>query len=86
MSVSRNNQKISNQPSGGGDKLQGLAPKATFFFKAPFSGRQYSTQTHSNDRTKIFIQNMLGGIGRGRSQFGPGADGIHPETLAKLGE
>jgi uncharacterized delta-60 repeat protein len=87
MSASRHNQKISNQPSGGGNKLQGLAPKATFFYKAPFSGRQYSTRTDSNDRTKIFIQNMLGGIGsRLNSQFGPSADGIHPEILAKLGE
>ena len=28
----RNNSKISNRPSGGGNKKQGLAPKATFFF------------------------------------------------------
>ena len=31
--VGRNNAKISNRPSGGGNKLQGLAPKATFFLK-----------------------------------------------------
>ena len=36
----RNNAKISNQPSGGGSKLQGLAPQATHFFIAPFTGSQ----------------------------------------------
>ena len=56
MSVGRYNASISNQPSGGGNKLQGLAPKATHFFKASFTGRQYSTDTgDGKDRHRIFI-------------------------------
>ena len=76
--VGKNNAKISNRPSGGGNKLQGLAPKATFFFKAPFTGRQYSTGSgDGQNRFKLVCMNQLGGIGRGRSQFGPTADGTN---------
>ena len=76
--VGRNNAKISNRPSGGGNKKQGLAPKATFFFKAPFTGQQYSTGSGSGrDRFKLVCMNQLGGIGRGRSQFGVTADGTN---------
>ena len=46
MSVNRNNCKISNRPSGGGNKLQGLAPKATNFFIAPYTGRDYSIEEY----------------------------------------
>ena len=74
----RHNSKISNQPTGGGSKLQGLAPRATNFYIANNTGNVYNTQTHSEDRHKIFIQNMLGGIGRMRSQFASNADGIIP--------
>jgi hypothetical protein len=74
----RNNSKISNRPSGGGNKKQGLAPKATFFFKAPFTGNQYSINSgDGRDRFRLVCMNQLGGIGRGRSQFGPSADGPH---------
>ena len=67
-----------NLNSGGGDKKQGLAPKATFFFKAPFTGRQYSTDSgDGSNRFKLVCMNQLGGIGRGRSQFGVNADGIN---------
>ena len=65
-----------NGNSGGGDKKQGLAPKATHFFKAPFTGRQYSTDTgDGKNRFSLVCVNQLGGIGRGRSQFNVHADG-----------
>ena len=74
----RNNSKITNRPSGGGNALQGLAPKATHFFKAPFTGQQYSTGSgDGKNRFKLVCMNQLGGIGRGRSQFGSTADGIN---------
>ena len=75
----RNNAKISNQPSGGGNKLQGLAPQATHFFKALSTGRQYSTQTYGGlGRFKIVCMNQLGGVGsRYNSQFAPTADGTN---------
>ena len=67
-----------NLNSGGGDKKQGLAPKSTFFFKAPFTGRQYSTDSgDGSNRFKLVCMNQLGGIGRGRSQFGTSADGTN---------
>ena len=70
------NSKIYNRPSGGGNKLQGLAPKATSFFLAPSTGRQYSTETgDGKNRHKEFCINQIGGIGRGRSQFRSNADG-----------
>ena len=76
MSVNRNNQKISNQPSGGGNKLQGLAPKATHYFKSLYTGRHYSTGSgDGKNRNVVFSMNQLGGIGRARSQFGFSADG-----------
>ena len=89
--VGKNNAKISNRPSGGGNKKQGLAPKATFFFKAPFTGRQYSTDSgDGSDRFKLVCMNQLGGIGRGRNQFGPSADGTNCDaedlTLQYLAE
>ena len=85
MSVNRNNQKISNQSSGGGNKKQGLAPNATNFFKANFTGRQYSTDSgDGKNRFKLVCMNQLGGIGRGRSQFGASADGLNC-PLAELG-
>ena len=78
MSSSRHNQKISNQPSGGGNKLQGLAPTATKFFKANFTGTQYSTDSgDGKNRNVVFCMNQLGGIGRGRSQFGSNAGGLN---------
>ena len=76
--VGKNNAKISNRPSGGGNKLQGLAPKATHFFIANATGQQYSTQSGSGkDRFKLVCMNQLGGIGKGKSQFASNADGTH---------
>ena len=78
MSVNRNNCKISNRPSGGGNKLQGLAPKATNFFIAPYTGREYSINSgDGRERFKLININQIGGIGKYRSQFNPSADGIN---------
>ena len=72
----KNNAKISNQPSGGGNKLQGLAPKATHFYMAPYTGQQYNTGTYAPNRFRLVCMNQLGGIGsRYNSQFAPTADG-----------
>lgn len=74
----RNNSKISNRPSGGGSKLQGLAPSATNFFIASSSGSQYVTQVGGANRNDTnFCINQLGGIGRERSQFSPSANGVN---------
>ena len=78
-----------NLNSGGGDKKQGLAPKATHFFKAPFTGSQYSTSSgDGTNRFKLVCINQLGGIGRGRSQFSVRADGANcpdcPDDLEKF--
>jgi hypothetical protein len=55
-----------------GDKLQGLAPKATHFFIAG-NGRagwnNYRKRTNAPRRNVIFCMNQLGGVGRARSQF-----------------
>ena len=60
MSVNRNNCKISNRPSGGGNKLQGLAPKATNFFIAPYTGRDYSINSgDGRGRFKLININIL---------------------------
>jgi len=82
MSTGRNNSKISNQSSGGGNKKQGLAPKATHFFKSLFTGSQYSTKSgDGSDRFMLVCMNQLGGIGRGRSQFGYSADGLNCKII-----
>ena len=65
-----------NLNTGVGNKKQGLAPKATNFFIAPYTGYQYSVDSgDGRDRFRLVCMNQLGGIGRGRSQFGPSADG-----------
>ena len=67
---------MSMQILGSGDKKQGLAPKATSYFKSYFNGSQYSTQTGSGqDRFKLVCMNQLGGIGKGKNQFASNADG-----------
>ena len=67
-----------NANFGGGNKKQGLAPKATFFFKAPFTGSQYDTESgDGKDRNLVLCMNQLSGVGRGRSQFSSSSDGIN---------
>ena len=87
----RYNASITNRNSGGGNKKQGLAPQATHFFKAPFTGSQYQTDTYAGlGRFRLVCMNQLGGIGsRYNSQFAPTADGTQcPEdfTLQYIAE
>ena len=66
--VGRNNKKITNRPSGGGNKKQGLDPKATHFFIPVSTRSQYSIDTGSGqDRFNFFCINQLGNIGGGRN-------------------
>lgn len=39
---------ITTYNQGGGPKKQGLAPNATFFFKAPYTGNNYRSRTYVN--------------------------------------
>ena len=63
---------------GGGNKKQGLLPTATNYFISR-AGHNNFYRAHGNNRNKVFCMNQLGGVGRGRSQFGPGSrDGVNP--------
>ena len=69
-----------------GEKLQGLPPQATGYYKAKYTGRDYSTRSgDGSNRNMIFCINRLGGVGRGRSQFNIGGinlpDGTRPCTV-----
>jgi len=77
MSVNRNTVKISNRPSGGGSKLQGL-PKTANISAATAKALSAKGMKAAPNRNLIICMNQLGGIGRGRSQFGPSADGMGP--------
>jgi len=74
MSVSRFNQRISNQPSGGGNKLQGLAPTTNKIVSA-IRAINISSWGPPETREKIVCMNQLGGIGTRHGQFSPSADG-----------
>ena len=72
----RNNSKIITRNQGGGNKLQGLAPHCTAFYIAKSTGQSYYTETgDGRNRNLVICVNQLGGIGKGRSQFRPNADG-----------
>ena len=72
--VGKNNKKITNRPSGGGDKLQGFAPTTN---KRSSSNRIIQNRAWGNTRNLIFNINQLGGIGnRMNSQFSTNSDGI----------
>ena len=70
----RNNAKISNRPSGGGDKLQGI-PSTTD--KKASANRVIQNRAWGQNRNIIFNMNQLGGIGRHRSQFLTNAGGLN---------
>ena len=74
MSVSRFNQRISNQPSGGGNKLQGLPPTTNKNVSA-IRMINISSWGPRETREKIICMNQLGGVGTRYGQFGPSADG-----------
>tara|TARA_B100001093_G_scaffold520417_1_gene615634 strand:+ start:4442 stop:4681 length:240 start_codon:yes stop_codon:yes gene_type:complete len=76
MSIVSSRKVNINADSGGGNKKQGLAPKATFFFKAPFTGQHYQIQSGDGKKRKVvFCVNQLSGVGRGISQFSSSSDG-----------
>lgn len=70
--VGRNNQKITNRPSGGGDKLQGFTSTTN---KRASSNRAIQFRAWGVKRNIVFCMNQLGGIGRHKSQFITPADG-----------
>ena len=69
----RNTAKISNRPSGGGNKLQGLTSTTD---KRSSSIRAIQNRSWGENRNIVFCMNQLGGIGRHKSQFNTSADGI----------
>jgi len=71
--VGKNNQKITNRPSGGGDKLQGLTSTTD---KPANSIRSIQNKAWGVHRNYVFCINQLGGIGRHFSQFENRADGV----------
>ena len=74
--VGRNNSKIITRNQGGGNKKQGLAPLATQFFISQANNVQYRTESgDGRSRDLVICVNQLGGVGKGRSQFRPNADG-----------
>lgn len=58
-----------------GNKLQGLVPMATGYYKANYTGNEYRSRADGNDRNMVFCINQLGGIGRISNMFAPNADG-----------
>ena len=68
----RNNAKIINKPTGGGNKKQGLT-STTNKSAAINSAIQHFSWGRNRDR--VYCMNQLGGIGRGYSQFSTNADG-----------
>ena len=74
ISVSNN---ISTVNQGGGNKLQGLAPTTNRPASLWPKGCHSRAWAPPNRRAEIVCMNTLGGIGRGRSQFNPSADGIN---------
>lgn len=74
--VGADNSKIIARNQHGGNKKQGLAPCATHYFMANATGKEYYTETgDGRQRFTLVCMNQLGGIGKGRSQFRPNADG-----------
>ena len=70
--VGKNNSKISNRPSGGGNKLQGITSTTD---KRSASIRTIQNRSWGENRNLIFCINQLGGVGRNKSQFHTPADG-----------
>jgi hypothetical protein len=55
---------------GGGDKLQGTAPSVGKMHNINYGS------SYGNNRNVVFYVNQLGGVGKGRSMFIAGADGV----------
>lgn len=84
--IGKNNSKITNRPSGGGNKKQGLAPKATHFFRPISSGSFFSNNTGGQNRFNFYCINQLGNIGGGlaNSMFSSFADGNNCQLQYEL--
>ena len=75
---------ITNRNSGGGSRLQGITPN-TNISASTHRAQQFRTQ--HNKRNYVFCINQLaGGVGRGRSMFVPGADGVVDCVPGIIGE
>ena len=75
MSLStKNNAKITNRPSGGGSKLQGLPSLKN---QSASSINAIKKRGGGDRRNLIFCINQLGGIGRHNSQFSSSADNVN---------
>ena len=80
------NSRRTTQNQGGGDKKQGIAPHATHWYIANSTGSEYYTKSgDGRNRFHLVCLNQLGGIGRGRSQFRPNADGARGEACQLRG-
>ena len=67
--------RISNRPSGGGSKKAGI-PSSTNISMWTHVGFRNRDVTCDCNPGFISCTNQLGGIGKGKSQFGPSADGV----------
>ena len=72
--IGRNNAKITNRPSGGGSKLQGLTSTTN---KKTDTIRAIKERAWGENRNIVFCMNQLGGVGRHKSQFHTPADGLN---------
>ena len=59
-----------NGDVGGGNKLQGTAPSVGKMHNINYGS------SHGNNRDVVFYVNQLGGVGKSRSMFITGADGV----------
>jgi surface protein len=64
-----------NGPVGGGNKLQGLVSSVGKIYNVNYS------KSYGQNRNTVFYMNQLGGIGKSRSMFITGADGVHTLSL-----
>ncbi len=64
---------------GGGDALQGTPPTPS---RVALARYVYERANGGVSRHWVFCQNQLGGVGRGRGQFGPGKRGGVSQTCA----
>ena len=79
--VGRNNSKISNRPSGGGDKLQGLTSTTN---KKVTAINAIQNRSWGDNRNLVFCINQFGGVGRHRSQFQSNSDGLNCKDLTDI--
>ena len=64
-----------------GNKLQGLVPMATGYYKASYTGNNYRSRADGNDRNVVFYINQLSTIGPRSTMFAPNADGVKKKVI-----